>query len=180
MRNNEAARMAGSINAISKVPRRLLIVAAAAGLVGASTGAALAQFGGAGPKLPRRQEETKAPKGPSGPVEQQFPFGSTWLLDNFNGKPATGDVPSFRLNDKLRATGFGGCNSFSMALYPIKDQKLAAGSIATTKRTCGKDIDDLERNVLVGLHSLPTWHLEPNGDLTVKGNTGTMLFRRGL
>ena len=144
-----------------------------------SAGSAFA-FGGTGPRLPRRQEEPKQQSGPSGPVEQQFPFGSTWLLDNINGKPASGDVPSFRLNDKLRATGFGGCNTFSMALYPIKDQKLAAGSIATTKRTCGKDLDELERNVLVGLHSMPTWHLESNGDLTVKGPTGTMLFHRGL
>jgi hypothetical protein len=38
----------------------------------------------------------------------------------------------------------------------------------------------LEHNVLVGLHSLPVWHLEPNGDLTVKGATGMMHFRRGL
>lgn len=150
-------------------------------IVSGSAGTALAQFStGAGPKLPRRQQDTAVPKGPSGPVEQQFPFGSTWLLDSFDGKPQSGDVPSFRLDDKLRATGFGGCNSFSMSLYPIKDQKLAAGSIATTKKTCGKPLDDLERAVLVGLHSMPTWHLESNGDLTVKGQTGTMLFHRGL
>ncbi len=135
---------------------------------------------GPGPSLPRKQKEDAIPKGPTGPAEQQFPFGSTWLLDSIDGKPMSGDVPSFRLDDKLRATGFGGCNSFSMAFYPIKGQKLAAGSIATTKKTCGKPLDDLERSILIGLHSLPTWHLESNGDLTVKGQTGTMLFRRGL
>jgi heat shock protein HslJ len=158
---------------------RLLAGLFAVGLTLDATAAFAQLTGMSGPRLPRKQEEQK-PKGPSGPVEQQFPFGSTWLLDNINGKPATGDVPSFRLDDKLRATGFGGCNSFSMALYPIKDQKLAAGAIATTKKTCGKDLDELERNLLVGLHSLPTWHLESNGDLTVKGQTGTMLFHRGL
>ena len=136
-----------------------------------------AQMGG---KMPRRQQE-KAPTGPSGPVEQQFPFGATWILSDLAGKPLTGDAPSFNLDDKLRATGFGGCNTFSMALYPIKDQKLAAGSIAMTRKTCNKDIDDTEHNMLVTLHSLPKWHLEPNGDLTVTAQNGSVMrFKRGL
>lgn len=128
------------------------------------------------PKAP----DPPVPTGPTGPAEQQFPFGATWLLDNIDGKPVSGDVPSFRLNETLRATGFGGCNAFSMAFYPIKGQKLAAGSIAATRKTCGKPLDDVEKTVLIGLHSLPTWKLESNGDLTVKGQTGTMLFHRGL
>lgn len=132
-----------------------------------------------GPKLPRQQQEEKAPTA-MGAAEQQFPFGATWLLTDIDGKAVSGDAPSFRLDDKLRATGFGGCNSFSLALYPIKDQKLAAGAIATTKKTCGKPLDDVERSVLVGIHSLPTWHLESNGDLTIKAQNGTMHFRRGL
>ena len=136
-----------------------------------------AQMGG---KMPRRQQE-KAPTGPSGPVEQQFPFGATWILSDMAGKSLTGDAPSFNLDDKLRATGFGGCNTFSMALYPIKDQKLAAGSIAMTRKTCNKDIDDTEHNMLVTLHSLPKWHLEPNGDLTVTAQNGSVMrFKRGL
>jgi heat shock protein HslJ len=132
-----------------------------------------------GPHLPRKQKE-EVPKGPSGPAEQQFPFGATWILTDVDGKPVGGDAPSFNLDDKLRATGFGGCNTFSMALYPIKGQKLAAGAIASLRKTCGKPIDELEHNVLVGLHSLPVWHLESNGDLTVKGTTGMLHFRRGL
>jgi len=172
-------RNGGSVSGSAFMLRRGLTAAGLVlGLIGATAGQQA--FAQQGPKLPRRQEEPQVPKGPSGPVEQQFPYGSTWILDSLNGKPMSGDVPSFRLNDKLRATGFGGCNSFSMALYPIKDQKLAAGSIATTKKSCGKPVDDHERNILVGLHSMPTWHLESNGDLTVKSQTGTMLFHRGL
>jgi heat shock protein HslJ len=161
------------------IARLLFLVPFAAGLA-ASPALAQMSLSGGGPPLPHKQKEAPVPKGPTGPAEQQFPFGSTWLLDSIDGKPMSGDVPSFRLDDKLRATGFGGCNSFSMAFYPIKGQKLAAGAIATTKKSCGKPIDDTERTVLVGLHSLPTWHLESNGDLTVKGQTGTMLFHRGL
>lgn len=140
-------------------------------------GSADAQMSG---KMPRRKDE-KVPTGPSGPVEQQFPYGATWILSEVTGRSVSGDAPSFNLDDKLRATGFGGCNTFSMALYPIKEQKLAAGSIAMTKKTCGKDLDDVEHNMLVALHSLPKWHLEPNGDLTITGqNNSVMRFRRGL
>jgi heat shock protein HslJ len=135
---------------------------------------------GPGRKLPRKPQDEKVPTGPSGPVEQQFPFGATWILVDIDGKPVSGDAPSFNLDDKLRATGFGGCNTFSMALYPVRDQKLAAGAIAVTKKTCGKSVDDAEHTVLVGLHSLPTWHLEPNGDLNVKSQVGLMHFKRGL
>lgn len=137
---------------------------------------AVAQMSG---KMPRRQEE-KAPVR-TGPAEQQFPFGASWILSEVAGKSVMGDAPSFNLDDKLRAVGFGGCNTFSMALYPIKDQKLAAGSIAMTRKTCSKDIDDTEHTMLVTLHSLPKWHLESNGDLTVTGQNGsTMRFKRGL
>lgn len=136
-------------------------------------------FSQSGPRLPRKQDD-KIPTAPSGPVEQQFPYGASWILSDVNGKPQSGDAPSFNLDDKLRATGFGGCNTFSMALYPIKDQKLAAGSIALTKKTCGKDTDELERTMLVGLHSLPKWHLEPNGDLTLSVQNIVLRFRRGL
>jgi heat shock protein HslJ len=160
---------------LRSTPAARACLIALAALLGCAT-AASAQLG---PKLPRRQKE-EAPKTPSGPVEQQFPFGATWILTDVDGKPVGGDAPSFSLDDKLRATGFGGCNTFSMALYPIKGQKLAAGAIASLRKTCGKPIDELEHNVLVGLHSLPVWHLEPNGDLTVKGATGMMHFRRGL
>ena len=61
-------------------------------------------------KMPRKQEE-KAPTR-TGAAEQQFPFGATWILSEVAGKTVTGDAPSFNLDDKLRATRFGGCNTF--------------------------------------------------------------------
>ena len=76
---------------------------------------------------------------------------------------------------------FGGFTTFSMALNPNKAHIRAAGSIAMTRKTCNKEVDDTEHNLLVTLHSLPKWHLEPNGDLTVTAqNGGVMRFKRGL
>ena len=155
-----------------------LTVRFAAALALVLSAPAMAQFG---PK-PARKEPEKAPVR-TGPAEQQFPFGATWILAEIGGKQIGGDAPSFTLDDKLRAVGFGGCNTFSMALYPIREQKLAAGAIAVTRKTCGKDLDDTEHNMLVALHSLPKWHLEPNGDLTVTAAANsptTLVFKRGL
>ena len=159
-----------------RVLRRFGLCALALVLALPLSSPAFAQMGG---KMLRRQQE-KAPT-PTGPAEQQFPFGATWILSEVAGKSVAGDAPSFNLDDKLRAVGFGGCNTFSMALYPIKEQKLAAGSIAMTRKTCSKDVDDTEHTMLVTLHSLPKWHLESNGDLTVTAQNGSVMrFRRGL
>ncbi|WP_131194171.1 META domain-containing protein [Lichenihabitans psoromatis] len=112
--------------------------------------------------------------------EKAFPLGNTWILQSINGKVPVGEAPSFALDTTMRATGFSGCNTFSMALYPVKDQKLAAGAIALTRKTCDKATMLAERDFLVGLHSLPTWQASDNGDLTIKGRTGVMQFRRGI
>ncbi len=133
---------------------------------------AQAQFG-----RPKPPEETRIEKREAG---KAFPFGATWVLQTINGTAAPGEAPSFTLDERLRATGFAGCNSFSMALYPIKGQKLAAGAIAVTKRTCDKAVMLSERNFLVGLHSLPAWDLSASGELSLKGATGLMVFRRGI
>lgn len=111
--------------------------------------------------------------------EPQFPVNANWTLVQMNGKPVPGDPPSFTLDDKYRASGFSGCNTYSMALYPMRGQKLGAGAIALTRKQCDKTVMLFERAFLVGLHSLPTWTLE-GGDLVIKGPTATLRFRRGV
>lgn len=129
---------------------------------------------------PRRHADPRAATRP-GPPEKTFPFGETWVLRAVNGKPvAATDPPSFSLDQTLRATGFAGCNTFSMALYPIKDQKLAAGGIALTRKVCAKETMAAEHGFLVGLHSLPRWELSAVGDLTIRAPAAVMAFRRGI
>ena len=111
--------------------------------------------------------------------EPQFPVDANWTLAAVDGKPVSGDPPSFTLDDKYRATGFSGCNTYSMALFPMRGQKLGAGAIALTRKQCDKPVMLLERAFLVGLHSLPTWSIE-GADLVIKGPTVTLRFRRGI
>src|SRR5690606_36520779 len=56
------------------------------------------------PAGPTRQVDTKVPQpGARGKI---FPLGSSWIAVSLNGKPFTGERPSFRLDDQMRATGF--------------------------------------------------------------------------
>ena len=111
--------------------------------------------------------------------EPQFPVEMDWTLGELNGKPVTGDPPSFRLDDKNRASGFSGCNTYSMTLYPGRQQRLLAGSIALTRKICDRSLMLVERQFLVGLHSAPTWAVQ-NGDLVIKAPAALMRFHRGL
>lgn len=111
--------------------------------------------------------------------EPQFPANVAWTLTAFNGKPAPDDPPSFVLDGNLRATGFAGCNTYSMTLYPVRGQKLAAGSIALTRKQCDKAVMLFERDFLVALHSLPAWSLD-GSDLVIRSPRAQLRFRRGV
>ena len=111
--------------------------------------------------------------------EPQFPLNANWTLADVNGKPAPGDPPSFRLDDTYRASGFSGCNTYSMTLYPVRGQKLGAGSIAMTRKQCDRAVMLFEHAFLVCLHAVPTWSSE-NGDLVVKCPATVLRFRRGI
>src|SRR5690606_31337285 len=58
------------------------------------------------PVGPTRQVDTKVPQ--PGERDKVFPLGSSWTAVSLNGKPFTGERPSFRLDGQLRASGFGG------------------------------------------------------------------------
>ena len=126
------------------------------------------------------RHQTKDEPKPAAPGKL-FPFDITWVLLTINDKPvALADPPSFSIDHTLRGRGFGGCGSFSMALYPNKDQTLFSGAIATSKGTCAPELMVMERNFLVTLHSQPKWDLLGDGDLTLTLGRTVMRFRRGV
>lgn len=128
--------------------------------------------------LHRGQRHDVAPPSLARP-EPSFPVNVTWTLSRLNDKPIVGDPPSFTLDDKWRATGFAGCNTFAMELYPVRGQKLIGSAIALTRKACDTPIAMRERSFLIGLHSQPRWSLD-GPDLLITGYTGPMRFRRGI
>jgi heat shock protein HslJ len=132
----------------------------------------------AAPKGPQ-SEEDETPK-PLPPLQKNFPLDQTWSLRDLNGKPVpTGLDISLKIDGTLRGSGYTGCNSWSATMYPVKDQHLAVGPFALTKKDCSKDIKALEIGFLSALLGNPEWDLV-NGDLVIKGPRGALRLARSL
>src|SRR6204780_1540424 len=126
-----------------------------------------------------QSEEDETPK-PLPPLQKNFPLDQTWSLKELNGKPVPPGLDiSLKIDGSLRGSGFTGCNSWSATLYPVKDQHLAVGPYALTKKQCPKDIMQLELGFLSALVGSPTWDLV-NGDLVIKGPRGALRLARSL
>ena len=123
---------------------------------------------------------TDEPPKPLPPQQKNFPLDQTWSLKELNGKPVPADIDvSLKIDSTLRGSGFAGCNSWSATMYPIKDQNLAVGPYALTKKQCDKDTMAIEFGFLSALLASPTWDLV-NGDLVIKGPRGEMRLARSL
>ena len=96
------------------------------------------------PHVPQSEEDNGPPK-PLPPQQKNFPLDQTWSLRELNGKPVPDGLDvSFKIDGSLRGSGFTGCNSWSATIYPVKDQHLAVGPYALTKKQCAKDLMAVE------------------------------------
>jgi heat shock protein HslJ len=114
------------------------------------------------------------------PQEKQFPVPSNWTVISLNGKPFNGrDRPTFSLDQQFRAKGFGGCNTYSATSYPLREQRLAVGPLALTKKQCEKDVMESERAFLVALRTSMQWDFD-GLTLVVKTQSGELRFERSI
>ena len=149
-------------------------------LVAAPSAAALcfattAYAAGKGPAKRRGRHPKPLP-----PLQKNFPLDQTWSLKELNGKPVPPGLDiSLKIDATLRGSGFTGCNSWSATMYPVKDQHLAVGPYALTKKQCAKDVMQLELGFLSALVGNPAWDLV-NGDLVIKGPRGALRLARSL
>ena len=123
------------------------------------------------------QEEPKS-EGKLGSYESPFPLKMTWVLSTINGKPAPADA-TLLIDENLRGSGTGGCNTWSATLYPIRGKRLAMGPVAMTQKACPPPVMAFENAYLGILHSGPTWS-QAASTLTVQSKAGTLVFNRGL
>ncbi|PZU93040.1 MAG: heat-shock protein [Chelatococcus sp.] len=131
-------------------------------------------------QMPSR-EELGSPQ--SAPIPQQqeknFPLGASWTVVALNGKPVGERKATLIVDQNLRGTGFGGCNTFSAAAYPLRQQAFVVGPIAMTKRACDKGVQEFERAYLTALRATRNWDLV-NGRLVLKGGAGEVTLSRSL
>jgi heat shock protein HslJ len=127
-----------------------------------------------------RTKDSEAAPTPLPPQQKNFPLDQTWSLRSINDKPIPEGLDvSLKIDGNLRGSGYTGCNSWSATLYPIKDQHLAVGPFALTKKQCAKDIMAVEFGFLSALTASPSWDLV-NGDLVIKGPRGALRLARSL
>lgn len=111
--------------------------------------------------------------------EKTFPLGASWSVVALNGKPVQDRRATLLVDQNLRGTGFGGCNTFSAAAYPLRQQGFAVGPIAVTRRSCDKGLLDFERAFLMALRATQKWDLV-SGQLVLKGGAGELTLSRSL
>ncbi len=137
----------------------------------------------AGEALAQRRSHT--PRGDQGQQapppkqEKNFPLDASWTAIAMNGKPINQFRATLKVDSNLRGTGFGGCNTFSAAAYPLRQQGFAVGPIAVTKRECEKGVSAFERSYLLALRSVRQWDLV-EGRLVLKTGQGEIRFDRGI
>ncbi|GJE81346.1 META domain-containing protein [Methylorubrum thiocyanatum] len=114
------------------------------------------------------------------PTEKMFPLGSMWTAVSMNGKPFTGaDRPSFIIDAQYRARGYGGCNTFTATAFPLREQHLAVGPLALTKKTCDKALAASEQAFLIALRTAGKWDLD-GSQLVIRSQNGELRFDRAL
>jgi heat shock protein HslJ len=122
------------------------------------------------PAGPTRQVDNKVPQ--PGERDKVFPLGSSWVAVSLNGRP-------FRLDDQLRASGSGGCNTYTATAYPLRQQGLAVGPFALTKRSCDKAAQAIEQAFLVALRTSAKWDMQ-GPTLIIRTQNGELRFERAL
>jgi heat shock protein HslJ len=112
--------------------------------------------------------------------EKKYPTGSSYELKSINGKPVPSDVlVTFQVDSAFRGAGSAGCNTWSATVYPVRNQRLAVGPIALTRKECDKDRMAIEHAFTSFLHASPFW--DTNGsELTLKLPNGEMKLQRSL
>jgi heat shock protein HslJ len=153
-----------------------VLVGAAAALV--AVGAAEAQTFGFG-RQHRTQQKEKPYVPPSKATDKTFPLDSTWTAISLNGKSFGGERPSFSIDKQYRARGFGGCNSFAATAFPLREQSLAVGPLALTKRPCDKGLAALEQSFLVAFRTAAKWDFV-GSQLIIKSQAGELRLERAL
>ena len=111
--------------------------------------------------------------------EKQFPLGASWTAVSVGGKPVGGERPTLVIDEQLRAKGFGGCNTFSATAYPLREQALAVGPVAVTRKACDGGASATERTFLVALRGARKWDVV-QGRLVLTGVAGEIQFERAL
>ncbi|MFN3387685.1 MAG: META domain-containing protein [Allosphingosinicella sp.] len=100
-----------------------------------------------------------------------------WAAVDVNGVPVTGTAPTMRLGQ--RASGHGGCNSWS-ADYDLRSRDgIRFGPVAATKMACAPEVMEQERRFLTVVEYAQGYSVYGDGSLSlIAGDGRAVRFRR--
>ncbi|MCB0399433.1 MAG: META domain-containing protein [Winogradskyella sp.] len=95
----------------------------------------------------------------------QTRLSGTYSINQLESKDVTSKNLTIIFNDSTnQVSGFSGCNSF-FSNYTLKENTIKFGPIATSKKYCGAEQNNLEQGFLKALNSVNAFSLD-NGDIT--------------
>ena len=142
----------------------------------AQMGGGIRQLGGGAPGAEKKPQHIPGSKA----QEKMFPLGETWTAVSLNGKTFSGgDRPSFIIDTQYRARGYGGCNTFAATAFPLREQHLAVGPLAITKKECDKALLQSEQAFLTALRTAGQWDIV-GSQLVIRSQAGELRFDRSL
>ena len=106
--------------------------------------------------------------------------GVEWRAVDVNGVPVVGEQrPTLRLARGERASGSGGCNSFTATYRRRSRMRLDLGPIASTKMACPGPVGDQEARYFSILEAAETYSRYGDGSLSVIAPDGRAVrFRK--
>ena len=157
----------------------LRLAALAAVLVAATAAQAQTAPPNAGGQRPQGGTQGNPSNVPQPRQDKIFDLGAQWVAVSLNGKPFTGDRPSFSIDKQYRARGFGGCRVFAATAYPLREQRLAVGPIALTKKSCDQATMQQENAFLVAFRTSAQWD-QQGSTLIIRTQNGDLRFERAI
>ncbi len=157
----------------------LRLAALAAVLVAATAAQAQTAQPNAGGQRPQGGTQGNPSNVPQPRQEKIFDLGAQWVAVSLNGKPFTGDRPSFSIDKQFRARGFGGCNTFAATGFPLREQRLAVSPLTWTKKTCAPAIMASEMAFFQAFRYAAQWE-QQGSTLILRTPSGELRFERAI
>ena len=105
--------------------------------------------------------------------------GVQWRAVDINGIPVTGATPPTLLLQGGRATGSGGCNSFTGSFQTLTKARVRMSGISSTRMACDPAIMDQERRYLSILEGAEGYSFYADGSVSlISGDGRAIRFRR--
>jgi heat shock protein HslJ len=104
-----------------------------------------------------------------------FPFDRTMVAVTYKDQHFKDDRPSILVSQNNRGTGYSACNNWSATVIARKDNRMAVGPVAISKRVCDARLMHNEQVFLFVLRTAQAWTYDGR-ILTINGPYGPMTF----